>query len=199
MRAAATAAIARWSRGEPTAVPAPSGDLLDAMMSTCVGEPVPPEYGLLLAQEMAADQAGPPAAPGQPRDEDFTVAIIGAGVSGMLAGIRLRQQGITFVIFEKAADVGGTWLQNHYPGAGVDTPSFLYSLSFFPRSWAAHFGKRDEIMRYLHELADTFDAETIGAVPGRGGRGRVSGRSPGLGGDRRQPRATVGGLRTSTR
>jgi 4-hydroxyacetophenone monooxygenase len=159
VRAAAAAAIARWSEGEPAAVPAPSGDLIDRMMSACVGEPVPSEYGLLLAEEMAADQAGLPVRGAQPRGGDFTVAIIGAGVSGMLAGIRLRQQGIKFVIFEKADGVGGTWRQNHYPGAGVDTPSFLYSFSFFPRSWASHFGKRDEILDYLQDLAHTFGLE----------------------------------------
>jgi 4-hydroxyacetophenone monooxygenase len=157
VRAAAVTAILRWSEGEPSAVPAPSGDLIDRMMSTCVGEPVPSEYGLLLAQEMAADQADPAPVPDQPGRADFTVAIIGAGVSGMLAGIRLRQHGIRFVIFEKSDGVGGTWLQNRYPGAGVDTPSFLYSFSFFPRNWTSHFGKRDEILHYLQDLADTFD------------------------------------------
>jgi 4-hydroxyacetophenone monooxygenase len=37
-------------------------------------------------------------------------------------------------------------LRNTYLGGGVDTPSHLYSLSFFLRSWSAHFGKREELL-----------------------------------------------------
>ena len=51
----------------------------------------------------------------------------------MLAAIRLHEAGIDHVVLEKNADVGGTWLENAYPGAGVDTPSHLYSYSFAPR------------------------------------------------------------------
>jgi hypothetical protein len=46
----------------------------------------------------------------------FSVGIIGAGESGLLTATRLRQAGIPFCIYEKNSDVGGTWLENHYPG-----------------------------------------------------------------------------------
>ena len=60
-----------------------------------------------------------------------TVAIIGAGFSGICLAIRLKQAGIeTFTIFEKSDGVGGTWRDNSYPGAACDVPSFLYSFSF---------------------------------------------------------------------
>src|SRR5579863_7546942 len=63
----------------------------------------------------------------------FKVVIIGAGVSGVLAAIRLEQLGVfSFTILEKNPEPGGTWWQNSYPGCRVDTPSLLYSYSFAP-------------------------------------------------------------------
>ena len=41
------------------------------------------------------------------------VAIIGAGFAGLTAAIRLQQRGNTsFIVFERAAEVGGTWRDN---------------------------------------------------------------------------------------
>ena len=64
--------------------------------------------------------------PGQP----FSVAVIGAGMSGLAAAHRLRQAGIDVTVFEKNDDVGGTWFENTYPGCRVDVPNHLYSYSF---------------------------------------------------------------------
>src|ERR1700682_1348817 len=58
--------------------------------------------------------------------------IIGTGFSGLGMGIALQQQGVDFVILEKADDVGGTWRDNSYPGCACDIPSHLYSFSFEP-------------------------------------------------------------------
>ena len=55
--------------------------------------------------------------------------MIGSGVSGICAAIALRAAGIPFRVLEKSSSVGGTWLENRYPGCGVDTPSHLYSFS----------------------------------------------------------------------
>ncbi len=62
----------------------------------------------------------------QGRDEP-RFAIIGAGMSGILAAIRLKQAGMDFTVFEKADRVGGTWRENTYPGIACDVPSHLYS------------------------------------------------------------------------
>ncbi|MEV0334977.1 NAD(P)/FAD-dependent oxidoreductase [Nocardia sp. NPDC050717] len=86
------------------------------------------------------------------------VAVIGAGFAGLGTAIRLRQQGITdVVVFERADDIGGTWRDNTYPGAGCDVPSQLYSYSFAlnPR-WTHSFSTQPQILRYLHEVADRF-------------------------------------------
>jgi 4-hydroxyacetophenone monooxygenase len=57
-------------------------------------------------------------------------AIVGAGMSGIVAAHRLLQAGFSVHIYEKNADVGGTWLENGYPGCRVDVPNHLYSYSF---------------------------------------------------------------------
>ena len=61
------------------------------------------------------------------------IAIIGSGFGGIAMAIRLIQSNIhDFIILEKANDVGGTWRENHYPGAACDVQSHMYSLSFAP-------------------------------------------------------------------
>ena len=89
---------------------------------------------------------------------DFSVAIIGAGISGMAAAHRLQQAGIEYVVFEKNTEVGGTWWENVYPGCRLDTPNFAYSYSFAQKAdWPQQFSTRDEIETYLQDVATTFD------------------------------------------
>ncbi|TCK22108.1 4-hydroxyacetophenone monooxygenase [Pseudonocardia endophytica] len=172
VRAAAADAITAWHAGRPAGLPEPGEAQLQVMMSTCMGEPVPPEYASMMMVEMGflrpPDQttprtgAGTAAVRGGPDDpapashDEFTVAIIGAGVAGLIAAVRLREAGIPFVVLEKNDDVGGTWLENRYPGAGVDTPSYIYSFSFYQRAWTSHYGKRDEVFRYVRDMADHY-------------------------------------------
>jgi 4-hydroxyacetophenone monooxygenase len=154
VRAAALEAVLAWSAGRPPAVPAPTGAALVELMGLAVGEPVPAEYAAMTAEDMGFR----PPEPVRPvTGSDLRVVVIGAGVSGMLAAIRLHEAGISHVVLEKNDDVGGTWLENAYPGAGVDTPSHLYSFSFAPRQWSTHFGKRDEVLAYLRDVAERYD------------------------------------------
>jgi 4-hydroxyacetophenone monooxygenase len=91
-------------------------------------------------------------------DVDFEVVIIGAGMSGLLAAHRLKQAGVRFVIYEKNDDVGGTWLENSYPGCRVDNPNHNYSYSFAQRhDWPLHFSTQDVLLDYFRRCADTFD------------------------------------------
>ncbi|MDQ3831754.1 MAG: NAD(P)/FAD-dependent oxidoreductase, partial [Candidatus Tectomicrobia bacterium] len=87
----------------------------------------------------------------------FTVLIIGAGVSGLCAAIKLQQAGIPFTILEKSATLGGIWRDNRYPGAGVDTPNHLYSYTFAPYDWSMYFALRDELHAYLEHVTEKFD------------------------------------------
>src|SRR5471030_3140747 len=90
--------------------------------------------------------------------DDTEVVIIGAGMSGLYAGIQLQQAGIPFVILEKNEAVGGTWYENTYPGCGVDTPNHFYSFAFVPNhDWSHFFAMRDELWRYFERVADKYE------------------------------------------
>ncbi len=63
--------------------------------------------------------------------QHYKCIIVGSGFSGICLAIKLKQQGIDdFLLLEKASELGGTWRDNHYPGAECDVPSALYSYSF---------------------------------------------------------------------
>jgi cation diffusion facilitator CzcD-associated flavoprotein CzcO len=115
----------------------------------------------------------------------LTAVIVGAGMSGLLAAIRLKQEGIeSFVVLERGDDVGGTWLYNQYPGASCDVPSHLYSYSFRPKpDWSRMFAMQPEILEYFRDTAKAeglyphiaFRTEVAGAAfDEREGRWRVA-------------------------
>jgi cation diffusion facilitator CzcD-associated flavoprotein CzcO len=78
---------------------------------------------------------------------DLRFAVIGAGMSGVLTAIKLREAGYRdFVVYEKADRLGGTWRENTYPGIACDVPSHLYSYSFEPNpDWSHRFSPGPEI------------------------------------------------------
>ena len=83
------------------------------------------------------------------------IAIVGSGFSGLGMAIRLKQEGIEdFVVLERAAELGGTWRDNTYPGCACDVPSHLYSFSFAPNpDWSRTFSRQPEIWAYLRRTA----------------------------------------------
>lgn len=91
----------------------------------------------------------------------FDVVIVGAGISGIGAAIRLREQGIdNVVILEKASSLGGTWRDNTYPGCACDVPSALYSYSFAQKpDWSRFFAGQPEILEYIKGTAGAHDIE----------------------------------------
>jgi len=86
---------------------------------------------------------------------DVTVAIVGSGFGGIGMAAALIQAGLTdVVLLERAADLGGTWRDNSYPGAACDVPSHLYSFSFAPNpGWSRSFSPQPEIWEYLRRVA----------------------------------------------
>ena len=102
------------------------------------------------------------------------VCVIGAGVSGIGAAIKLKERGIDdVVILEKADTYGGTWRANTYPGCACDVPSGLYSFSFAPNSeWSRLFATQPEILAYVEKVArdhgldehTRFGVELLGAT-----------------------------------
>jgi cation diffusion facilitator CzcD-associated flavoprotein CzcO len=108
------------------------------------------------AREEAGTAAQEAAGPAAPLPGHVRVAIIGAGLGGIGAGIRLCQAGVTdFLILERATAVGGTWRDNTYPGCACDVPSHLYSFSFAPNpGWSHSFSRQLEIWRYVEDVTD---------------------------------------------
>jgi cation diffusion facilitator CzcD-associated flavoprotein CzcO len=86
------------------------------------------------------------------------ILIVGTGFAGIGMGIRLKQAGIDdFTILEQASGVGGTWRDNHYPGAACDVESHLYSFSFEKNpAWSRTFARQSEILAYLEHCADKY-------------------------------------------
>ena len=90
---------------------------------------------------------------------DVTIAIAGAGLSGLGMAIALREDGIEdFVVLERADDLGGTWRDNSYRGCACDIASVLYSYSDEQNpGWTRAFAGQAEIWAYMREVAHRHD------------------------------------------
>ncbi|MGB0954987.1 MAG: flavin-containing monooxygenase [Panacagrimonas sp.] len=90
-----------------------------------------------------------------PRTPDHEVIIVGAGISGIGLAIELKKARIdSFLLLERAGDVGGTWRDNRYPGIAVDITSFTYSFSFEQNpDWSRVFAPGAELQRYAQRVA----------------------------------------------
>ena len=87
--------------------------------------------------------------------QDYKVIIIGSGFGGQLAAMNLVKKGISdFLMLERRDFMGGTWSQNTYPGAAVDVPSPLYSISSEPYDWSQMFAEQDELCEYTNHVID---------------------------------------------
>ena len=140
----------------------PSADDVRTAMDFIAGADIPAHYAPFLTEELALD--GPHArdarvtidAPAAAKAA-FPVIVIGAGMSGLLAGIALKRAGLPFTILEEHADVGGTWWANTYPGCRVDTPNHLYSYSFEPAAdWPLRFSTQGLLQGYFAGIADRY-------------------------------------------
>jgi 4-hydroxyacetophenone monooxygenase len=158
-RLAADALRRHLESGRPPA-PAPDDAALRRMIAFLVGDEPVAEYEQLLREELAPAGTDPRApswragevAPGRA----FSVAVVGAGMSGLAAAYRFTQVGIPVTVFEKNSDVGGTWFENTYPGCRVDVPNHLYSYSFAQTTqWPEFFSAQGSLLDYFRWCADT--------------------------------------------
>ncbi|CAH0027963.1 unnamed protein product [Clonostachys rhizophaga] len=87
------------------------------------------------------------------------VAVIGAGLAGVQAGVLLpaKVPNIELVIFEKNAGVGGTWFENIYPGVRCDIPAHVYQSTYEPNvNWSEEFAQGAEIREYWEKVASKY-------------------------------------------
>ncbi|MEZ5572486.1 MAG: NAD(P)/FAD-dependent oxidoreductase [Halioglobus sp.] len=155
VRAMALEVIRKFRAGGCKLPPPPSNDTIHRMMNFIVASDVPQDYVPMMLEEMELDgtdqrsDAWGSEVPSQNR-AGHQVLVIGGGMSGVLAAYRLQEAGIPFVVIEKNASVGGTWLENRYPGARVDVGNHLYSYSFEPaHHWTQFFSQQKELQAYF--------------------------------------------------
>ena len=175
VRDQAAAALARY-RDDGAPLHDPSNSELREMLDFLVGEHVADEYVGFLTSELGMHGEDPyaqPALDAIPHADraGFKVLVIGAGMSGILSGIRLKEAGISFEILEKNPDVGGTWFENTYPGCRVDSANHTYSYSFRPQDWPQHFSEQRVLHQYFADTVEDyglrdsirFNCEVLGA------------------------------------
>lgn len=132
------------------------------MIEFITGEELSHEYTQFALSELSIDGRDTYAVEGfesipETVRKDFRVAVVGAGMSGILAAIRLKKAGIPYVVLEKNSDVGGTWFENRYPGCRVDSPNHVYSYSFAPKDWPQHFSDQEVLLSYFKDVAEQYD------------------------------------------
>lgn len=133
----------------------PGDDLMLEMMRWCMSEPIQPGYAPMIREDLGMVSRDVAWTEPARSDPDRYVVIVGAGASGLILGARLLRLGIPFTILERAADVGGTWRDNTYPGCGVDTPNHAYSFSIGHRHpWTRNFSPQPELLDYLRRWTD---------------------------------------------
>ncbi|KRA26026.1 hypothetical protein ASD65_10530 [Microbacterium sp. Root61] len=171
-RASATSVLIDIRDGRRPIDPAATG-ILDDIVEYLTGRS-DHRYRDLLHHEIAL--TGDAGAPGwhvdDPGRRAVSAVVIGAGLSGIIAGHRLRQAGVDFTILEKNNEVGGTWWENTYPGCRLDTANYAYSFSFAQKpDWPSHFSEQPHIRDYLIDVSRDvrirdrirFDTEVVDA------------------------------------
>lgn len=159
-RRAAAEAIAAHLAGKPLATPNPDVATLRRQMDFVSGAPIPEQYVDFLMDELAlkGESTKDPKSLHLDTARKLKVLVVGAGMSGLLTGIRLKQAGVPFEIVDKNADVGGTWFENTYPGCRVDNSNHMYSYSFEPsHHWPQHFSPQPVLLEYFRGIAKKYD------------------------------------------
>ncbi len=122
-----------------------------------VGAEAMEQWEIFLAEELALPGSDPREPSWHLGDagRSFRCAVIGAGASGLAAAHRLRQAGVEVTVLEKNTDVGGTWLENVYPGCRVDVPNQLYSFSFAQTNdWVSRYSAQPDLLAYLRGMTE---------------------------------------------
>ena len=154
---------------EPTKVPPPEEIDLPALREKYRQErdkrlrPEGGEQYLKTEDDFAESYEADPYMPVAPRDpirEEIDVAVLGAGFSGIMAGVHLRNAGVSdFRHIEHAGDFGGVWYWNRYPGVQCDNDAYCYlplleETGFLP---PRKFADGHAIQAYCAHIADKYN------------------------------------------
>jgi len=146
---------------EPRRPNAPAPDdraLFARLLPVALGTVVDDEQIDLLLEQGGFRPSQPTLPRTTPIPATTTMAIIGAGIAGIAVALAAAEEGVKYTIFDRNAEVGGTWLTTTYPGIGVDTPSAYYSLSREVNpDWSSYYPIGAEYQAYLVGLADKHD------------------------------------------
>jgi len=177
VRAMALEVISAYRDGGSVLPPPPDAATIQKMMSFLVAEDIADEYVPMMLEELefdghdARDLGWGDTIPDEAK-QGFPVVVIGCGMSGLLAAIKLHEAGIPFTVIEKNAGPGGTWFENRYPGCRVDVGNHFYCYSFEPNNdWTEFFAQHAELQAYFastmtaHAVADhiRFETEVVSA------------------------------------
>jgi 4-hydroxyacetophenone monooxygenase len=162
VRARALEIIVAYRDGGCRLPPPPTPETIHRMMNFLVAGDVPEEYVPMMLEEMELDGSDArefhwdrPVSP--EAKSAFPVVVIGCGMSGLLAAIRLEEAGIPYTVIEKNPNVGGTWFENTYPGCRVDVGNHFYCYSFEPNpEWTEFFAQRSELQAYFESCMDKY-------------------------------------------
>ncbi|MCZ6830230.1 MAG: NAD(P)-binding domain-containing protein [Gammaproteobacteria bacterium] len=164
VRAQALEAIESY-RDRGCTLPTLDEDSVTEMFHYMSGRDLDTDYAAFVKEEIALDGVDCRGlvlddAALQERAQNFPVIIIGAGMGGVLAAIRLDEAGIPYTVLEKNPGIGGTWYENCYPGCRVDVAGHSYSYSFEPNhDWSCHFPLADDIRAYYDHCAEEYDVK----------------------------------------
>ncbi len=153
--AALVAAVVDALDASPASVAAEDPELFKRLLPLALGSDVDDEFVPLLLEQGGFQLPQPTLPRTVPIPETMTVAIIGAGLAGIIAALAAAEAGVAYEMFDRNDEVGGTWLTTTYPGIGVDTPSAYYSLSREVNpAWSSYYPQGTEYQAYLVALAD---------------------------------------------
>lgn len=143
-------------------IPIGSQERLRRSLSLTAGEDIPDRDMPLWLEELALQPWTRglewPDRPDPEMLEKFEVLVVGAGLLGLNSAAQLEHAGIRYTVVEKNDDVGGTWFENRYPGARVDTPSRAYTvICGTGYNYPYQYSPQSENEKYTRWLADRYE------------------------------------------
>jgi len=142
----------------------PCEEKLYQLMCFTAGQDIPKDSSKMMLEELALENTDPREVCLDSRFKkplsEHAVVVIGGGMSGILAAIRLKQNNIPYILLEKNPDKGGTWYENSYPGARVDIPAQIYCYSFEPsNSWQQFYPQQKELKTYFDHCVEKYQLQ----------------------------------------